>query len=68
MEGQERIRKAPKVHQPGEKVRLREDAFKHVKTREWIFKQIENENEIVLMHENGLYGLVVKPADINWEE
>jgi hypothetical protein len=43
MEGQKEIRKAPKVNQSGKRVRLREDAFKHVKKREWIFTRIEKE-------------------------
>jgi hypothetical protein len=68
MEGQMEIRKATRLLQPGQRVRLREDAFKHVKTRDWIFAQIEKENEILLMHENGLYGLVVGISDIDWEE
>jgi hypothetical protein len=62
------IRKATRLIQPGQRVRLREDAFKHVKTRDWIFTQIEKENEILLMHENGLYGLVVGISDIDWDE
>ena len=68
MEGQMEIRKATRLLQPGQRVRLREDAFKHVKTRDWNFAQIEKENEILLMHENGLYGLVVGISDIDWEE
>ncbi len=51
---------------PGTRLRLRDDAFVHVKTREWIFSRIENGNEILLMHENGLYGLVVSYDDIDW--
>jgi hypothetical protein len=53
---------------PGTRLRLRDDAFVHVKTREWIFSQIENGNEIMLMHENGLYGLVVRYDDIDWSK
>jgi hypothetical protein len=51
---------------PGTRLRLRDDVFVHVKTREWIFSQIENGSEILLMHENGLYGLVVSYDDIDW--
>jgi hypothetical protein len=62
------IRKAARLIQPGQRVRLREDAFKHVKTRDWIFTQMETENEFLLMHENGLYGLVVGISDVDWDE
>jgi hypothetical protein len=51
---------------PGTRLRLRDDAFAHVKTREWIFSRIEDDNKILLMHENGLYGLVVSFDDIDW--
>jgi hypothetical protein len=53
---------------PGTRLRLRDEAFAHVKTREWIFNQIENGNQILLMHENGLYGLVVSYDDIDWSK
>jgi hypothetical protein len=68
MKGQKGMRKVTRLIQPGEWVRLRENAFKHVKTRDWIFMQIEKENEILLMHENGLYGLVVGITDIDLEK
>jgi hypothetical protein len=68
MEGQKGVRNVTRLIQPGQRVRLREDAFKHVKTREWTFTRIEKENEILLMHENGLYGLIVGISDIDWQK
>jgi len=69
MEGEKGIMmKVKKFIQHGQKVRLREDAFKHVKTRDWIFTRIEKDDEILLMHENGFYGLVVRFSDIDWEK
>jgi hypothetical protein len=52
----------------GTRLRLRDDVFVHVKTREWILSQIENGKQILLMHENGLYGLVVNCDDIDWNK
>lgn len=66
MESQKRIKEFGLI-EPGHRVRLREDAFKHVKTRDWIFAQVEKDNEVLLMHENGMYGLVVGISDIDWK-
>ena len=52
---------------PGERLRLRDGAMAHVRKREWVFKGIEKDGALLLMHENESYGLVVKENDIDWE-
>jgi hypothetical protein len=52
---------------PGERLRLRDGAMAHVRKREWVFKGIEQDGSILLMHERESYGLVVKVTDIDWE-
>jgi len=52
---------------PGERVRLRDGAMAHVRKREWVFKGMEKDGALLLMHENESYGLVVKENDIDWE-
>jgi len=52
---------------PGERLKLREGAMVHVRKREWVFKGIEKDGPILLMHENESYGLVVKEDEIEWE-
>ena len=66
MESQARIKEFG-IIEPGHRVRLREDAFKNVKTRDWVFAQMEKDDKVLLMHENGLYGLVVEISDIDWK-
>ncbi len=51
----------------GVHLRLREDAYRQLKEREWIFSRTEN-NLIFLIHESGAYGLVVGIQDIDWNE
>jgi hypothetical protein len=48
-------------------LRLRENAYRQLKEREWIFSRTEN-NLIFLIHESGAYGLVVGIQDIDWNE
>jgi hypothetical protein len=52
---------------PGERLRLRDGAMAHVRKREWVFKGIEKDGALLLMHESESYGLVVKENDIDWE-
>ncbi len=52
---------------PGERLRLRDGAMAHVRKRDWVFKGIEKDGALLLMHENESYGLVVKENDIDWE-
>jgi hypothetical protein len=52
---------------PGVHLRLRENAYRQLKEREWIFSRTEN-NLIFLIHESGAYGLVVGIQDIDWNE
>ena len=49
----------------GEPVKLREGVYRQLRDREWIFNRAENEM-IFLIHRNGLYGVVVKTGDIDW--
>ncbi len=51
----------------GVHLRLRENAYRQLKEREWIFSRTEN-NLIFLIHESGAYGLVVGIQDIDWNE
>ena len=51
---------------PGEHLRLRDDVYKYLQTREWIFRRVERDNTILLMHESGGFGWSVKMDDIDW--
>ncbi len=51
----------------GDHLKLKEDALLHVKTRDWVFENIEDDS-VVLMHETGYYGISVKASDIDWQE
>ncbi len=50
---------------PGQTLKLREGAYKHLKEREWIFNRIE-EGKIYLLHESKAYGIVVGIDEIDW--
>jgi hypothetical protein len=39
-----------------------------METREWILKRIEKDGEIALVHEKGIYGIIVRQSDIDWDE
>lgn len=52
---------------PGEHLRLRDDVHRYMQTREWIFRRIEKDNTILLVHESGGFGWDVKMDDIDWE-
>jgi len=50
---------------PGTRLRLREDVYRHLKEREWIFNKVRN-NMIFLLRETGDYGVVIGIEDIDW--
>jgi hypothetical protein len=50
---------------PGKLVKIQEGLYKQLREREWIFNRIEN-NLIFLIHKNGVYGVVVRTEDIEW--
>ncbi len=47
---------------------MRDDVLSHMETREWILKKIEKDGEIALVHEKGIYGIIVRQSDIDWDE
>jgi len=51
---------------PGEHLRLRDDVYRHLHTREWIFRRVERDHTILLMHESAGFGWNVKMDDIDW--
>lgn len=51
---------------PGKRLRLKNDVYRNIKDRVWIFNRIEG-NEIHLLHESKAYGLIVKIEDIDWD-
>jgi hypothetical protein len=53
---------------PGNKVRLRDDVYQHVKIREWIFTGLEKDGTILLSYETHGYIWEAKVEDIDWEE
>ena len=52
---------------PGELLILREDALKHIKTREYLYQKTEIDDTIFLLHKSGSFGLHVKVEDIDWD-
>jgi hypothetical protein len=52
---------------PGEHLRLRDDVYRYLQTREWIFRRVERDNTILLIHESGGFRWNVKMDDIDWE-
>lgn len=52
---------------PGKPLKLREDAYRQVHERVWIFDRAVSDL-IFLIHKSGDYGLVVKKEDIDWNE
>jgi hypothetical protein len=53
---------------PGNKVRLQDDVYQHVKIREWIFTGLEKDGTILLSYETHGYIWEAKVEDIDWEE
>lgn len=52
---------------PGKRLRLKNEVYRNIKDREWIFNRIEGD-EIHLLHESKAYGLIVKIEDIDWDD
>ena len=53
---------------PGRKVRLKPGVMRRMTTREWIFKELRNDNIAWLMHESGFYGIGVHIEFIDWQD
>jgi hypothetical protein len=51
----------------GELLRLRDDVYQLMRTREWIFRRFNEDSTIFLMHESGGFGWSIKIDDIDWE-
>jgi hypothetical protein len=51
---------------PGDRIVLKENVLPHVKTREWVFHEDEDDS-VFLMHERQAYELSVKKEHIDWE-
>jgi len=52
---------------PGDRLRLRDDVLGHVHPREWVFKRVEDDDTVLLVHESGGFGWSVKVDHIDWE-
>jgi hypothetical protein len=63
----QKVMKNLKSLKKGDRLRLRDETLKHVKTRDWLFDSVESKTEIVLMHQYQMYGLIVQIDDIDWE-
>ncbi len=51
----------------GQRLRLRDDVAKQIHAREWIFKRVEKDGTLLLVHESGRFGWNVKVEDIDWK-
>ncbi len=51
----------------GQRVRLKDDVARQIHAREWIFKRMEKDGTIFLVHESGRFGWNVKVEDIDWK-
>jgi len=52
---------------PGKRIRLRDNAYRQIKDREWILNKIDSDG-VHLLHESRAYGLIVRMEDIDWSE
>ncbi len=53
---------------PGDEVRLKESALRHVRTRAWIFlERDEKDDTAVVQHKSGNFCMHVKEEEIDWE-
>ena len=52
---------------PGELLILRDDVYKNIRTREYVYQGTEIDDTIFLMHKSGRYGLHVRVGDIDWD-
>ncbi len=51
---------------PGERLKLRDDVYRTIRPREWIFKRMEPDDRLLLVNETGIFGWDVKIDDIDW--
>jgi hypothetical protein len=51
----------------GKVLKLKENLYRQLKEREWIFNRTED-NLVFLIHKEGAYGVVVRNEDIDWNE
>ena len=51
----------------GQRLRLRDDVARDIQAREWIFKRVEKDGTILLVHESAGFGWNVKPDHIDWK-
>ena len=65
--GQEKTKALLKTITLGEHLRLRDDVYQFMQTREWIFRRFNEDSTIFLMHESGGFGWSIKVNDIDWE-
>jgi hypothetical protein len=64
--GQEKTKALLKTITLGELLKLRDDVYQLMQTREWIFRRFNEDSTIFLMHESGGFGWTVKIDDIDW--
>jgi len=65
---QKKLRKpSVKSLRAGEYLRLREDVHRYMPTREWMFRRVEKDNTLLVLHESGRFSWNVKADDIDWE-
>ncbi len=65
--GKNRTKLLQKLLAHGDRLRLRNNVFRHVQAREWIFDKEEEGDRILLLHETGGFGWSIKADDIDWE-
>lgn len=51
----------------GKLLKLKDGLYRQLKEREWIFNRTEN-NLVFLLHKEGVYGVVVRNEDIDWNQ
>jgi excisionase family DNA binding protein len=68
LEGQKVMKSFPTPLNPGEKLRLRDDALPLLKRRFWIFAGMGKEHTILLGHEGSGSVWEAKPNNIDWKE
>ena len=51
----------------GKLLKLKDGLYRQLKEREWIFNRTEN-NLVFLLHKEGVYSVVVRNEDIDWNQ
>ena len=49
------------------RLKLKEDVYRYIKNREWLFNKIENDT-VYLLDESGVFGMGVKVENIDWSK